>query len=251
MQPSEGSFRSFQPRLEQRSEIQTETPWLSIRSHFELSLSLSGLREAAPFLSQVVFADPAWTGHSADNKPVWCELLWGCSVSGKPPRSGCWGTHPHRPPRLPYDLISALWFPALVYCIGTTFILNCNQLAQKNWTQSEACLKFSLCYLELSNRSPVQLASEENTVGRHPACRKPAPPHVVRHLTLSFPAKNILPPPDKDIIRFSSNICKIMFKKLHPFLNMGLKWTYSAIIERLPSSPAEEKESIDEFLRCH
>lgn len=204
MQPSEGSLRPFQPWCEQRSKIQTETPWVSIWSHFKLGWGLSGLREAAPFLSQVVFADPAWTGHSADNKPVWCELLSGCSVPRKPPRSGCWGTHPRRPPRLPHDLISALWFPALVYCIGTTFILNCNQLAQKNWTQSEACLKFSLCYLELSSRSPAQLASEENTG-----------PGGILHVenlrrrmwygtwcSLSLPKWQILPPPNKDNIGF-------------------------------------------------
>lgn len=77
----------------------------------------------------------ASTGHSADNKHVWCWLLLGCQVPTKPPWSRCWGTHPSRPPQLPHDLISALWFSALVYCIGTTFILNCNQLAQKNRTQ--------------------------------------------------------------------------------------------------------------------
>lgn len=192
-------FKPFQPWREQRSKIQTETSLLSIWSHFKLSWGLSGLKEAAPFLSQVVFADLAWTGRSADNKPVWCEWLSGCSVPRKPPRSGCWGTHPRRPPRLPHDLISALWFPALVYCIGTTFILNCNQLAQKNWTQSEACLKFSLCYLERSTRSPVRLASEENT----------GPGGILHVENLhrcmwygTCQKRQILPPPKKDIIRF-------------------------------------------------
>lgn len=111
------------------------------------------------------FADRAWTGRSADNKPVWCKLLSGCSAPPKPPRSGCWGTHPRRPPRLPHDLISAL--PALVCCIGTTFILNCNQLAQKNWTQSEACLKFSL----LSGAAEARRSSpQRTTLGQEASC---------------------------------------------------------------------------------
>lgn len=180
-----------------RSSSDTNRGQTSNQNHldwaFGAALSSAGVsldsEKLLLFCPRWVFA--AWTGHSAGNQPVWCYLLLGCSVPGKPPRSGCWGTHPRRPPRLPHDLISALWFPALVYCVGTTFILNCNQLTQKNWTQSEACLKFSLCYLELSNRSPVQRASEENTgPGGIPACRKPAPPHVVRHLMLSFAAKN-------------------------------------------------------------
>ena len=84
------------------------------------------------------FEDPvvhASTGQSADNKHLWCWLLLGSKVSTKPLWSGCWGTHSSRPLQIPHDLISALWFSALVYCIGTTFILNCNQLAQKNRAQ--------------------------------------------------------------------------------------------------------------------
>lgn len=146
----------FPPLLWAQVKIKTETlaalmhsQWLQIDSgvwsHFKLCWGLSGpsgLRSCSfcffLFFAPSGFTDPAVhasTGHSADNKHVWCWLLLGCKVPTKPPRSGCWGAHPCRLPRIPHDLISALWFSTLVYCIGTTFILNCNQLAQKNRTQ--------------------------------------------------------------------------------------------------------------------
>lgn len=61
------------------------------------------------------------------------DCCWALKFSLNPHGLGV-GEHVHADRlRSPHDLISALCFRAFVYCTGTTFILNCNQLAQKNW----------------------------------------------------------------------------------------------------------------------